>query len=261
MPGGAATTRTAVVEAFLDRWRQLGLTSVTEFGRPRELNEAQQYILMEELKAGRLKSLKEAAAFLKNKFGLKFDVRSVRSYCRRCGFNLPARLKHPRVKLHHSWNEANIVNCSGGNHKLRKRLMAILRACSETSLPLRRIAGGDNNQSSPESTLRMDLKTIKTGTTLEEFTARCLRIPLLERAHLQHIFYSWADERYRITGKAPSAREAVEFLRAEHGVEIKIKTLYIYLAEWKWRAKIGTQKHRTREKFVPSDGISAISIP
>lgn len=256
----AANTRTAVVEAFMERWRECGLGSVTEFGRPKDLSHDQQNKLRTQLMAGRLKSLDQVRKHIKQKFGLKFDLRSIRSYCERFGFSLPATSNRRSVSLHESWSEANIAKLAGANKRLKDRLTAIIRACNKCDLPLRKIAEGDEQQWAPESTLRADLKAIKPNTTLEGFMSRRRRIPWLDRLNLRQVFYNWATERHASNGRSPSARDVVEFLKTEHRVKIAEKTAYSYLDEWKSEAKIGTRKYQRREKFVPSEGLAVRSI-
>jgi transposase len=256
---GTAKTRTIVVTAFLCRWRAHGVESVVESGRPRDLNASQLNHLRKQLTSGRLKSLDQVRTNIETKFGLKFDLRSVRAYCRRLGFNLPANSERPKLRLHNSWCDTNVAKCSGDNQRLHRRLTAIIRACNEPAVSLRKIAEPDGKYFVPESTLRADLKAITSNTTLEQFVKRNRRIPLLERLNLKQALHDWADEQHKVKGKAPSVDQVVEFLRTPHGVPINAKAAYNYLAEWKRKAKIGTRRYRRREKIVPSEGVAAWS--
>lgn len=252
-----ATTRKAVVEAFLGRWRRDGLGSVTAFGHPRHLNQAQQNTLRKELASGRRKALNEVQWFVELQFSLTLDIRSVRSYCRQLGFELPVTIRSK--KLHDSWNGDNIDRQAGNNQILKRRLMAILRACTEPTVALRKVAEEDKQLFSPASTLRADLKAIKPGTTLEQFVMRHLRLPMLDRRNLRPAFYKWASESYAVAGRSPSAHEAVTFL-AEHGVKLKLKSVYKHLDEWKRQAGIESRKYEPRQRVTPSEGVSVRSI-
>ena len=252
----AARTRTAVVETFLGRWRRDGLKSVTAFGHPRRLTQAQLNSLRKEIASGKRKALDQVQWFIELHCGLTLDIRSVRSYCRELGFELPVTIRSKL--LHASWNNDNIARLAGEDQVLKNRLMAILRACSEPTVALRKIAEKNQELFSPASTLRSDLKLIKSSTTLERFAMR-LRRPMLDRKKMRPTFYHWASERYAVNGRSPSARDADRFLK-KHGVKLGAKAVYQHLDEWRREARIESRKRQSREKFVPSDGISVRSI-
>lgn len=253
----AATTRTAVVEAFLERWRRDSLSSVTAFGHPRRLDQAQQKSIRNEIASGRRKALDQVQWFIALQFGLTLDIRSVRSCCRQLGFELPVTIR--KAKLHASWSNDNIARLTGNNEILKNRLMAILRACSEPTVALRKIAEKDKQSFSPASTLRADLKLINPSTTLEQFVMRHLRLPMLDRKNLRSIFYQWASERYAASGSSPSAREAAQFLKAEHKLALAAKSVYRHLDEWRRHARIESRKYLSREKLVSSEGLAVWS--
>lgn len=252
----AATTRKAVVEAFLGRWRRDGLGSVTTFGPPKRLNQDQLNMVRKELTSGKRKALDEVQWFVELQFSLTLDIRVVRSYCRQLGFELPVTIRSK--KLHDSWSGDNIDRQAGNNQILKKRLMAILRACSEPTVALRKVAEEGKQLFSPASTLRADLKAIKPSTTLEQFVMHHLRLPMLDRKTLRPAFYKWASEKHALNGRCPSAREAAEFLK-EHGIKLEVKSVYKHLDEWRREARIESRKYQSRETFMPSDGISVWS--
>lgn len=247
---GAAETRTAVVKAFLNRWRTHGTQSVIAFGRLTHLNIAEQRKLKTKIACGRLKSLREVGTYIEAWFGRKLDLRSIRSCCDQLGFNLPAKSER-KATLHASWNNENIARLSGDNERLKERLSTIIRACNEPGVSLRDIAG----QLVPESTLRADLKAIKPNTTMEMFLKRRSRLPRLDRLNLRREFRNWVAEQSTMKGRPPSAREVVTFLK-KRGVNIATKTAYTYLHE----AGVETRKYRPGKKFVPSEGIAVRSL-
>lgn len=250
----AAGTRPVAVAAFLSRWQTRGLESVLEFGRPRDLNKSQLDYLREQLTSRKLRSLDEVREKVKTTFGLKFDIRSIRAYCSRLGFDLPAKADRVVPKLHKSWNETNIAGAAGGDTQLKNRLAAIVRACLEPAIPLRRIADSFVPPVA-ESTLRADLKSLKPNTTPQRFVERRLRSSLIDRAHVRDAFYKWASAEYSMTGKAPTVRQAIKFLESEHSLKAKTKTVYKWLSQWRKKKAIPARKRTPREKFMPSEGL------
>src|SRR6185437_12041271 len=101
MIASAAKTRSAVVKAFLFRWRAYGTQSVIAFGRPTRLNASDQVKLKAQIASGRKKSLEDVSDYFEAWFGIK-DFRTTRAYCDRLGFKLP-KSSRSGLKLHDSW--------------------------------------------------------------------------------------------------------------------------------------------------------------
>jgi len=256
----SAHIRTSVVRGFLKRWQIYGLESVVAFGPNMALTKTQLQELKKSIRRNRPASLAGIGRAIKSKFGLVLSRQTIRSYCQQCGIEWRKTADRTVIKLHKTWTEDNVTEIAGENRALKGRLIAILRACEQPTLSLRKVAARSSPALVAESTLRTDLKTIKPTTTLVRFVERRKRLPLLDRLSLRHIFYAWATRHCAAKAKAPSASEAVAFLKAEHAVNITIKSAYNCLGDWKHDARIGKRKYNRREKLVPSEGLAVRSM-
>lgn len=97
-----ASTRTRVVRQLLRRWRLEGIGSLTQFGRPADLNVAQLHELKRAITSIPLRSLIEVGDWLAKKAGVKFSRPTLRHYCQQCGFDLPGKIKVPKAEKIHS---------------------------------------------------------------------------------------------------------------------------------------------------------------
>ncbi len=255
-----AVTRTRVVRQLLRRWRLEGIDSLIQFGRPADLTTAQLRELKRVIASFPLRSLIEVDDWLTKKQGVKFSQPTLRHYCQQCGFDLPAKFKVSKAEkpIHRRqpWSANQIADLKQIEPKLKRRVTTVLRAGTEVELSLNCIA---RESGVPASSLRLDLKRFTRGGTKALLKHQRLE-NRLRRIGVWDAFKFWCSKYYHQHGLCPPAKLAAKYLRQTHRLRLPFRTVYTYLTLWRRDAGIPLRRWRSRDNFVPSEGLVVRAI-
>lgn len=250
-----AKTRCTVVVSLLNRWHREGKQSLLQFGRPHDLDATAVQELGKAIKTNRMRSLKEVGAWLQESTGIVFTQPSLRSYCRRLGFDLPANIKPEtnttRVQPVRKWTPNQIASLKRYEGPLKNRITAIFRVGTEAAKSVNFIA---KDCEVPASTLRLDLKHFMKG-GIRMISSHARRINVLRRTDSWESFVEWCNFEKALIGRCPSARSARNFLLSKHRIRMPLRTVYTHLTAWKRYSEVPMRGYRNVEKFVPSQGL------
>ena len=251
----AASTRTRVVRNLLRRWREEGLSALTHFGRPDDLDKTGQRELQRAIRSVPLRSLTEASQWLMQKRHLRFSQPTLRRYCRELGFDLPVRYKAPQsVKPKRplrQWTPAQVADLHRFKPALPRRITAILRLGSAGRGSINRVA---REVGVPASTVRLDLKHFERGGA-KAVVNHLRRENRLRRAGVWDAFTAWCRQQHEQSGVCPPARLARKYLRKIHSINMPVRTVYTHLTRWRREAGIPLRRWSVRDRFTPSQGL------
>jgi transposase len=255
-----ASTRTRVVRGLLQRWQSEGLSALTSFGRPNDLDAAGLKDLKTAIQSVPLRSSAEVADWLRQSKKLSFSRPTVRRYCRQLGFDLPARYKPPQPKksqpLKRVWTVKQMADLKKFKSVLPKRIAAIERLGSAGAGSLNQVACACGV---PASTLRLDVRRfLKDGAKAVVNHRR--KENLLLRTGTWNAFVDWAQNQHQLTGGCPSAREARHYMIQAHGIRLSLRSTYTHLTRWHREVGIQLRRRVVREHHEPSEGLKVRAV-
>ena len=243
----AVGTRTKVVARLLDGWRTCGECALSRFGRPKDVSAEVLIKLRVELESKSLCSLEEVTDWLadEKKGGVKLSCPTVRRYCRKLGFNLPARRRPPTKPAgrprKYRWNAQQIAELKSCAPSLgRRRATALLKIGTESKTigEVARECGVDYWR------LRLDLKYFVRG-RLKQMIRHSPSADVLVVKGKQQVFFDWCNRHYELTNKVPRAAAVQKFLASDEcQIRMPRRTIYNHLLKWRKTRRIAARKYR-----------------
>jgi hypothetical protein len=206
--------------------------------------------LLGELKSGGLCSLDEVRVWLMNgkRVGASLTLPTVRLYCRKLGFDLPARIKSTKKTVgrdrKYQWTAEQIAQLKSCVPSLgHTRSTALMKVGTEETT----ILNVAYKCGVPYWRLRLDLRYFTSG-RLQRLGHRGPggNIPLAEGK--LRAFYQWCNRKYQSTGKPPSAAAAQGFLQSRKcRTPMLRRTVYNYLSKWRKSHAIAPRIYRVNK--------------
>ena len=258
---GAVGTRTSVVTRLLSGWRDKGETSVTQFGRPKDLDTATLNELAAALRSNSFTSLFEVGDWIKAKTKIEFSAPTLRAYCKQLGFDpsawprpRPIESKSPR-QPRPQWTakqKAELMNCAPA---LQRRAQAILKVGTTTEA-LKKISA---DSGVPTKRLRRDVKLFAAIGLPAVAAAGPGKNILLVTGH-QKNFFDWCDSEYKRTSKCPTAEAAYSFLTFVCFIGLAPHGVYRHLEDWRKTRRIHARKYKPQYKIKKGNGVPVRSL-
>jgi transposase len=238
----AAGTRKAVAELFLNRWRDKGLRSILEWGRPATLGKEQIEALGKQIRSGRLRSDDDVRKWVSKRV-LRSTTDAIshataRFYARQAD----ASWEPASAARRHKWLGLDVCELEKCSPELKERVEPLLWLCRDGK-PIREVSrvAGIN-----ESTLR---------TQLRRFSQAGLAGLGIGRQQIKKEFFAWCDSFMETQKRVPTFEEGQQYL-CSSGVKRKPRTIFNYLYLWKISRRLQAPWQQ-RKKTIPSDGIAA----
>jgi hypothetical protein len=236
-----------VVARLLDGWRTCGECALSRFGRPKDVSAEVLIKLRVELESKSLCSLEEVTDWLadEKKVGVTLSGPPVRRYCRKLGFDLPARRRPPTKPAgrprKYRWNAQQIAELKSCAPSLgRRRATALLKIGTESKTigEVARECGVDYWR------LRLDLKYFVRG-RLKQMIRHSPSADVLVVKGKQQVFFDWCNRHYELTNKVPRAAAVQKFLASDEcQIRMPRRTIYNHLLKWRKTRRIAARKYR-----------------
>jgi len=243
----AVGTRTMVVARLLDGWRTCGECALSRFGRPKVVSAKVLSELGVELESKSLCSLDEVTNWLadEKKVGVKLSGPTVRRYCRKLGFDLPAPRRpptnpapRPRKYLWNAQQIAELKSCAPSLGQPRATALLMIGTESKTIGEVARECSVDYWR------LRLDLKYFMRG-RLKQMIRHSPSADVLVVKGKQQVFFDWCNRHYELANKVPRAAAAQKFLASDEcQILMPRRTVYNHLLKWRKTRRIAARKYR-----------------